>query len=144
MPDLWIPSKYKPAQKKIAVVFYYQPSTGHITPGAPDNFPLPKVLENEGFQKIVCTTAQEVDRWDKKCREQEARELEMSDEQREAVEGPMRRLARQELTHHMMNSRNAINREFCRQALLKLDEAEERLKIKRESFQHIVGFEDGH
>lgn len=144
MPDLWIPSKYKQAQKKIAIVFYYQPSTGHITPGFPDEFPLPPILAQEGFQKIVCRTAQEVDIWDKKCREQEAREQEMSDEQREAVEGPIRRMVRQELTNKMMNSSNALNREFCRQALLKLDEQEERLKMKRESFQHVVGYEDGH
>ena len=144
MTTLWLPKSCKPAQKKIAVVFYYQKSTGHITPGFPDQFPLPKVLENEGFQKIVCTTSAEVDIWDKKCREQEARETEMTDEQREAVEGPIRRMARQELTHKMMNSRNAMNREFCRQALLKLDEAEERMKMKRESFQHIVGYEEGH
>ena len=144
MPDLWIPSQYKPAQKKVAIVFYYQPSTGNITPGAPDNFPLPKVLEDEGYQKIVCHTAQEVDLWDKKCREQEKREQEKTDEEREAIEGPIRRMARQELINKMLNSRNAVNREFCRQALLKLDEMEERLKIKRESFQHVVGFEDGH
>lgn len=141
---LWIPKHLQGGQKKISVVFYYQRSTGHISPGFPENFPLPKLLKNEGFEKIVCRTVHEVELWDKKCREQERREQEMTDEQREAVEGPIRAKARADLVSHMMNSRNALNREFCRQALLKLDEHEERMKMKRESFQHLVGYEDGH
>lgn len=143
MTTLWVPSSYKPAEKKIAIVFYHQKSTGHIQVGFPDQYPLPKILEKEGFEKIVCRTAKEVELWDQKMREQEKREEEWTDEQREMIEGPIRRMARQELTHKMMHSRNAINREFCRQALLQLDLAEERMKMKRESFMHIVGFEDG-
>ena len=144
MTTLWVPSSYRSAVKKIAIVFYHQPSTGRIMVGSPDNFPLPEPLKKIGFQKIVCTTAQEVDAWDKKFRAQEAREEEMTDEQREAVEGPVRAWARAELVTAMMNARNSLNKEFCRHALERLDADEAKRKMKKESFQHCVGFEDGH
>jgi transketolase len=111
--------------------------------GFPEQFPIPPAWAKLGYQKVVCRSAAEVDSWDKKLREQEKRESEMTYEQREAVEGPIRAYVRQELQHKMATSRNAINREFCRQALQKLDDDENRRRMKRESFMHIVGFEDG-
>ncbi len=143
MPELWLPRHLRPAQKRIAVVFYQNPKTQHIIVGFPEQFPIPPAWAKIGYQKYVCRSAAEVDQWDKKLRDQERRENEMTDEQREAIEGPVRQYVRQELIHKMMNSRNPVNREFCRQALAKLDADEERKKMKRESFMHIVGFEDG-
>ncbi len=141
--NIWIPGQPKPGIKKIAVVFYHQPSTGRILVGFPEQFPLPRPFAAAGFQKIVCRTAGEVDLWDKKIREQEKREDEMTDEQREAFEGPIRAWARGQLVTSMLNARNETNREFCRHALEKMDEDERRRKMKKESFMHIVGFEDG-
>lgn len=140
LADLWLPSNLRPAVKRTAVVFYHNPSTGHILVGLPEQFPCP----HKGYVKVVCQNAAEVDRWDKKLRDQERHAAEMSDENRESIEGPMRKQARAELYTKMTNSRNAINREFCRQAIAKIDEYEESLKNeKTESFQHIVGYEDG-
>ncbi len=143
-PEIWIPGQSRPAVKKIAIVFYHQKSTGRILVGAPEQYPLPSMFARMGYEKIVCTTAQDVDRWDKKYREQEKRENEMTDEQREAIEGPIRQMVRAELVTSMLNARNEVNREFCRAAIARLDEDWENKKMKRESFQHIVGYEDGH
>ncbi len=142
--NLWVPKHLRPAVKQIAVVFYYQKSSGRIEVGFPDSFPIPPAFAAIGFEKIVCRSAAEVDLWDKKKRAQEAREEEMTDEQREAFEGPLRAWARQQLVTSYMNARNAINKTFCKMALDRLDEEERRRKMKRESFQHIVGYEDGH
>lgn len=143
MPDLWLPSHLKSAQKRIAVVFYENKASGRIMVGFPENFPIPKPFELAGFQKVVCRSAAEVDLYDKKMRAQEKREEEMTDEQREAAEGPIRDWARAQLVTSMMNARNTLNKEFCRSALAKMDADEQRRKMKRESFMHIVGFEDG-
>ena len=138
--DLWLPQHLRAARKVTRVVFYENPTTGHILVGFPEQFPCP----HKGYVKIVCQNAADVDRWDKKLRDQERREAEMTDEQREAVEAPMRRQARAELYQKMVNARNAMNREFCRQAIAKIDEYEDMLRRnKTESYQHIVGFEDG-
>ncbi len=142
-PTIWIPGQSRPAVKKISVVFYYQKSSGRIQVGFPEQFPLPQSLKKIGFERVICRTAKEVELWDQKMRDQERRENEMTDEQREAIEGPVRAWARAELVTSMMNARNPVNREFCRSALEKLDEDERRRKMKRESFMHIVGFEDG-
>lgn len=140
---LWLPSHLRPAVKRIAVVFYHQKSTGRIIVGFPEQFPLPPSFAKVGFERVICRSAAEVDLWDKKMREQERRDEEMTDEQREAVEGPIRAYARQQLVTAMLDSRNQVNRDFCRAALNRMDEDERRRKMKKESFMHIVGFESG-
>jgi hypothetical protein len=138
--NLWLPQHLRPAVKRTRVVFYHNPTTDHVLVGFPEQFPCP----HAGYQKIVCQNAAEVDRWDKKLREQERRTEEMSDEQREAIEAPVRRAARADLYTKMINARNEINRAFCRHAIEQIDAYEESLKKKKvESFQHIVGYEDG-
>lgn len=141
--NLWIPQHLRPAQKRLAVVFYFQKSSGRIIVGFPDNFPIPPSFAKVGFEKIVCRTASDLDLWDKKFREQEKREDEMTDEAREAFEGPIRAWARQELVTAYMNARNALNKTFCKMALDKLDEDEKRRKMTKESYMHVCGFEDG-
>ena len=59
------------------------------------------------------------------------------------MEGPLRRHVRQELQHRMATSHNAINREFCRVALERLDKYEKHLRFKRDSYMHAEAFEDG-
>lgn len=142
-PEIWIPGQSRPGVKRISVVFYFQKSSGRIVVGFPDQFPIPDSFKKIGFEKIVCRSAGEVDLWDKKFRAQEKREEEMTDEAREAIEGPIRAWARQQLVTSMMNARNQLNRDFCRAALDKLDADEKRRKMTKESFQHIVGFENG-
>ncbi len=140
---IWVPSHMKGGVKPIAVVFWVSQKLNRIVVGAPEQFAVPKVLADQGFQKIVCRSAAEVERWSQKLRDQDRRDTEMTDEQREAFEGPLRAACRAELVTKMMNSKNAINRDFCRAALQKMDDDAEKKRVKRESFQHAEGFEDG-
>ena len=139
-PELWLPQHLRPAVKRVKTVFYHNPTSGHILVGFPEQFACP----HKGYVKIVCETAAEVDRWSQKLRDQEKRHEEMTDEQRESIEGPMRKAARAELYQKMVNARNAMNREFCRFAIEQIDAYEENLKKKKvESFMHAEAFEDG-
>ena len=135
---LWVPNYMRRAKQRISVVFYVHAETKRILVGFPAEFPAPN-----GYLKVIATTAAEVEKMSQLLRDQERRDDEMTDEQREAFEGPIRRQARQELYHRMANSKNAINREFCRYALQKLDEDEAKRKLKKISFQHCEGFEAG-
>jgi hypothetical protein len=137
VPDhLW-----KPARKFVAVVFYFHTQSNRIAVGAPDEYPIPKLLARAGWEKIVCRTAHDVDLWSQKMRDQDRRDEEMTEEQREAFEAPLRALLRQELVTKMLNARTPINREFCRAALQKIDEDEARRKIRRESYMHAEAYE---
>jgi len=137
-PHLWIPAHLKAAQKRISVVFYVHHQTRRILVGFPEQFPAP-----EGFIKVIATTAREVDQMSQKMREQDARDEAMTEEQREAIEGPVRSYVRQELQNRMANARNDINREFCRFALARLDEQDRKRRMKRESYMHCEAVEDG-
>jgi hypothetical protein len=143
-PGLYIPNVLKPAKKVVNIVFWFSRKLDHIRIGAPEWFPIPPNLVLLGYEKIVCRTAHDVERWSQKMRDQERREQERSDEQRDAFEGPILAKMRSDLHHQMANARNQINRDFCRQALAKLDEYQDRrLKEKIESMMHVEGFEDG-
>jgi hypothetical protein len=142
--NLWIPRHLKPARKFVNVVFYHNVKNGHISIGAPESFPLPQILVNAGYQKVVCRTAAEVDRWSEKMRDQDRRQEEQTDEQREAFEAPLRALIRDELVHNMLHARNDVNRTFCQQAIARIDAEEDaRKKIKRVSYMHAEAHEDG-
>ena len=141
---LWIPQNLKRAKKVVNVVFWYSKKLDHIRVGAPEWFPIPRNLVMLGYEKIVCRTARELEKWSQKMRDQERRERERSDEQRDAFEGPILKKMRDDLHHQMANARNNINRDFCRQALLQLQEYEDRRLIEKlESMMHVEGFEDG-
>jgi hypothetical protein len=137
---LWLPSHLRPARKKISVVFYKWKigETIRYTVGAPVDYPAPR-----GAEKIVCETATEVDKYDRILREQERADHEMTEEERYEFEAPIRKYLREDLYNRMVNSKNTINREFCRMALAKMDEYEAKNKERKESVQHIVAFEDG-
>ena len=141
--QVWVPAHLRGGNKPIAIVFYHHRKTGKIIVGFPESWPIPDFFKKAGYQKIVCRTMREVDKWDQRIRDQEKREEEMTDEQREAFEGPIRDACRKELVTKYMNARNPINKEFCRQALERIDADERRRKMTRESFMHIAGFEDG-
>jgi len=140
---IWVPRDLAPAVRRVAVVFYHSKKLNRIVVGAPEEYPVPKVMQAMGFNKVVCRSAHEVEVWSQKLRDQERRDEEMTDAEREAFEGPLRAQLRADLMNRMANSRNAVNREFCRQALENMDAAEERQRTKRESMMHCEGFEAG-
>ena len=139
MSNLWVPRHLRPARKPVRVVFYKHSTSGRIVVGFPENFPAP-----HGFEKIVCTTAHEVEQWSSRLRAQEKADEEMTDIQREMIEGPIREYARKELLHLRANARNQINRDFIDAALKRIDEKEKRGKMVRESAMHVEGYEEGH
>lgn len=139
MSNLIIPAHLKSARQHIKVVFYKYPKLNNrLVVGFPDEFPTPP-----GAEKIVCTTAREVERYSQMLRDQEKLEQEMTDIERETIEGPMRDYVRKELQHKMANARNQVNRDFCAFALKKLDEADARGRTIRESYMHIEAHEQG-
>lgn len=141
---LWLPRHLRPARKPIRVVFYHSKKLDRIEVGFPEQFPVPPVMVAMGFEKVICTTAREVEKWSAKKRAQEKRDAEMTDEEREKFEGPIRDAIRKDLLHRMLTARNEVNREFCRYALAQLDLQEARARrVVRESFMHQEGFEDG-
>lgn len=141
---LWIPDHLKPAHKPVNIVFWFSKRLNHINVGLPEQYPIPRVLVNLGFEKVVCRTAHDVDLWSQKLRDQEKRDSEMSDEQRYEFEGPLRAELRKDLVSRMLNSRNQLNRDFCKAALQRMDDDEEKHKLKRESYMHCEAAEDGH
>lgn len=141
---IWVPDHMKPAHKPISIVFWHSRRLNRIQVGLPEQYPIPAILVRLGFDKIVCRTAHQVEIWSQKMRDQERRDEEMTDEQREAFEGPLRAELRKDLQYKMANSRNPVNREFCRAALQRMDEDEARRKVRRESFMHVEAAEDGH
>lgn len=139
MSNIIVPAHLKTARQHIKVVFYRYPKLNNrINVGFPDEFPAPP-----GAEKIVCTTAREVERYSQMIRDQEKIEQEMTDYERELKEGPMREHCRKELQHLMANARNQVNRDFCMFALKKLDEADANGRNIRQSYMHIEAHESG-
>lgn len=139
---LWIPNHLKGGQRRIAVVFWRNIKFNRIVVGCPEAWPAPK-----GYEKIVCRSAVEVQKWSDKMRDQDRRDAEMTAAEREAIEGPIREYARKELIHKMLNAKDQKNRDFCRWALDKMDEDEKKKKNvmgERISYQHSEAFEEGH
>lgn len=147
MPNssLWIPQNLRAARKIIKVIFYYSKKIDRIEVGFPEQFPVPPVMAQMGFEKIVCETAHDVERWSEKKRKQDQRDREMSDEQREQMEGPIRSKIRSDLVQRMLAAKDKVNYQFCKFAIERLDAAErEKQKEKFESYMHAEAAEDGH
>jgi len=140
MSDLFLPPLMRPRQAQMdkKVVFYQHGKTGVVTVGFPEEFPAPP-----GNVKIVCTNAAAVDRWSEVMRQQEKQRAEMTEMERELFEAPIRAEHRKELQHLAANARNQMNRDFCLFALQKIDEADAKGKMVRESYMHAEAFEAG-
>jgi hypothetical protein len=139
---LWLPRRYL---KPVATVFWYSEKLDRIRVGAPEVFPIPQELQAEGYNKIVCRNAHEVEIWSQKLRDQERRDKEIEDAKREAIEGPIRDAIRSELVYKRDHARNAINRDAMQRAIENHDEAEDRRRSEKSiSYMHSEGYEEGH
>jgi hypothetical protein len=138
--ELWIPQHLRPAVQRTKIVFYRWVKGGvtRYTVGAPEQYPAPK-----GAEKIVCESAADVDKYSQILRDQDAADAEISEAERYEREEPIWQALRSDLQHRMLNAKNEVNREFCREALRRMDEAEAKRKEVRTSFQHCEGFEFG-
>ncbi|HEY6018875.1 MAG TPA: hypothetical protein VIY48_03000 [Candidatus Paceibacterota bacterium] len=137
---LWVPSHLRPAVQRTKIVFYRWTKGGvtRYTVGAPEQFPAP-----QGAEKIVCESAAEVEKYSNIIRQQDQDDLEMSEAERYEREEPIWQALRADLVQKMANAKNQINRDFCREALRRMDEMEAKRKEKRESYMHIEAHEQG-
>lgn len=126
------------AQLSTKIVFWHNPNTDHILQGAPEHFePI------FGYRKIVCHHAHEAETWSKRLNQQDKRMAEMTDYERELVEGPMRDDIRRELKEKLHHARNGVNRMMLERALYELEKSEAKGKTVRESYLHVEAFEHG-
>ncbi|HTF69169.1 MAG TPA: hypothetical protein VK638_41465, partial [Edaphobacter sp.] len=96
-----------------------------------------------GYQRITCNHAHEAETWSGRLCAQDKRIAEMTDYEREEIEGPMRADLRRELRTKIHQARNGINRMLLERAMRELDKAEAKGKTVRESYLHVEGFEHG-
>lgn len=118
---------------------FYRDSSGKLLSGMPENIPAPR-----GYEKIVCGSVQEAERYSEIQRQQERVEHGRSQAERGAIESEFQREIRSEMHTKMANARNPKNREFMRRALENNANRKDPTAYERESYLHAEGFEDRH
>ena len=131
--------KSRNAQLSKKVIYYQNEKTGEIRMGLPENFPT-----TSGFQKVVCGSALEAERWSNKLRQYNLSKERMKDEERSQIEGEIAKQIRSEIHHRIANSRSKYGKVFMERALERMDKAESRRKMTREEYLHSEGYERGH
>ncbi len=117
---------------------FYRDTSGKVMTGLPENVPAPF-----GYQKIVCNSVQEAERYSEMQRRQERVEHGRLMEERGAIESEFQREIRSELHTKMANARNNVNREFLRRALENNQGRRDPTAYERESYLHAEGHEQG-
>ncbi len=127
------------AQLRVKIVFWQHAVTGQLVMGWPEQFPAPPY-----YNKIVCGTAHEAERYSQMMRDQEASREAMIDEERDRIEGEMIRNLRSHMHHQKANARNAMNRDFL-DIWLRRQEGMigNRTRMTRESYLHSEAYEHG-
>ena len=120
------------------IIFWRNTTNGQVVMGMPEQFPAPPY-----FEKIVCGTVQEAERWSGIMRQQEAERDQIKDEEREEAEERMKSNLRSHIHAQIANARNSMNRDFLVKHLEAYDNRINRTKSKRESFLHAEGYERG-
>lgn len=136
--DLRAGSWGKKAQLSNKPVFFRDVS-GKLTSGFPENLPAPK-----GYEKIVCGSAFEAERYSAIQRRQEGSVHQRQQEERGQIEGQFADSIRSEMRTKMANARNNLNRDFMRRALQRMDGKTNPTSFDRESYLHSEGFENKH
>jgi hypothetical protein len=116
---------------------FYRDSSGKIMSGMPENIPAPR-----GFEKIVCGSAMEAERYSSLQRSQEQVEHRRQQEQRGAVEAEFIGQIRSDRRTLMANARDNKNRDFLRRAEQMSEGRRDPTAYERESYLHAEAFED--
>jgi hypothetical protein len=116
---------------------FYRDRTGKILSGMPENLPAP-----QGYEKIVCGSALEAERYSSLQRQQERYEHGKQQAERGAIEAEFQNEWRRDAHTLMANARNNKNRDFMRRALERNASKGDPTAYQRESFLHSEGFED--
>jgi hypothetical protein len=128
----------KTAQMSKKPVFY-KDSSGKIMSGMPESIPAPK-----GYEKIVCGSALEAERYSSMQRQQERFEHRAEQERRGAIEAEFIGQIRSDRRTLIANARNNRNRDFLRRAEEMSAGRQDPTAYERESHLHAEAFEDRH
>jgi hypothetical protein len=131
----WGSSKAQFSKKPV----FYRSAGGQIMSGMPENIAAPY-----GYEKIVCGSAREAERYSELQRRQERVTYGRQQEERGAIEGQFRDAIRSEMRTKMANARNNLNRDFMKRALERNEGKGDPTRYERESFLHSEGYEQGH
>ena len=118
---------------------FYRDQTGRIMTGLPEHLPSPK-----GFEKIICNSAHEAERFSSLQRQQEQHDHQRQQYERGEVEEVQRAEIRSERRTLIANARNAVNRDFLIAANERFDKQHEPWKYEKESYLHSEAYEDRH
>ena len=119
-------------------VTFYRDAQGSLMTGLPDYLPAP-----QGYEKIVCNSVHDAERYSAMQRRQENYEHRRQSEERASVESEFADSIRSEMRTKMANARNNLNREFMRRALERMDGKSDPTRYERESYLHAEGYEKG-
>jgi hypothetical protein len=118
---------------------FYKDASGKIMGGLPENIPSPR-----GYEKIVCGSALEAERYSSIQRRQEQVEHRYQQEQRGAVEAEFIGQIRSDRRTLMANARNNANRDFLRRAEEMSAGRKDPTAYERESYLHAEAYEKNH
>jgi hypothetical protein len=129
------------AQLAKPIVYYFSnPSvyggTGEIIQGMPEEYAAPP-----GFEKVVCRSTAEAERWSGRMRVWEKAKEEIAQAYQRARESEQVEQIRSQMRTNIANARNQVNRDFAIQALQNFDKRyEDRFAMERTSFLHSEGY----
>lgn len=129
------------AQLSKSVTFYFSnPSvyggTGEIIMGQIEDYPAPP-----GFEKIVCRSAADAEKWSGRMRVWEAAKEEIAQAYQRQQEEKQFKEVLSEFDHKIANARNNINRDFMIKARANaVKRFEDRFTMTRESYLHSEAF----
>lgn len=133
--------------KPVSTTFYYSPKLDRIEVGLPEAFAVPAEMAADGFQKVVCRSAHEVEIWSKKMADQDRRDMETAQATREIVEGPVQKMLRDNIHYLIAHAPSARQRTQARHLLKKMDLLEKRKLerlYERVTYMHQEAYEEGH
>lgn len=128
-----------------AVVFYFsnptvRDGTGEIIMGLPECYAAPP-----GFEKIVCQTAMQAEKWSARMRIWEETKEKLAQAYQRKKEEDFVRQQRSDMQHKIANASNQLNRDFMIRALENFDKRyEDRFAMERTSFLHAEGYSSNH
>ena len=134
MSNLILPSHLRRhhVQMTTPIVFWFSKRLDHIM-----NPPHWSVPAPEGYERIECKHAHEVDKWSARLRAQEKRIREMTEEERYNFEEPIRAHGLRILREQLQKATDPVNRVFLSSSIQALErKREQRRKEYVETFMH--------
>jgi hypothetical protein len=123
---LYLPRRLARPAYKPKIVFWYSAKLSHIM--CP---PSPIAPAPNGYQRIECQNAHEVDLWSSRLRAQEKRLDEMTDEERYNFEEPIRAHMIAELEAEYRKAKDPANREFLAVSIRSIKARREKARVDR-------------